>query len=276
MLMNFKGLSIAVFFILLSYAVFAQDKIFKSNGEVIDTRIRKVGSNMIIFVRYDNPSGPEYTIPKREVDKIKYQNGSEEVFNGKGADGRQLPPSIADKRAANELLRDKYGSRVIAIAPIQFTENGLVGISASYEKAIDKNDIVSFYLPAIIEFNNQSSGVYGAPTNPDPMFYLMPGIKLYPTGGYGIAKYAVGPSLVIADGQKTTSSIDNFGNATYTVQSHFLIGMMINQSININPTPHLYIGSELGMGFTYINRIGGLSQPAEFLVQFGFKIGYRY
>ena len=274
--MNFRVLSIAVFSIFISSALFAQDKIFKSNGEVIDTRIRKVGSNMIIFVRFDNPSGPEYTIPKREVDKIKYQNGSEEVFNSKDADGRQLPPSIADKRAANELLKDKYGSKVLAIAPIQFTENGLIGISASYEKAIDKNDIVSFYVPAIIEFNDQNSGASGAPTNPDPMFYLMPGIKLYPTGGYGLAKYAVGPSFVVADGQKTTSSVDNFGNFTYSVQSHFLIGMMINQSININPTPHLYIGSELGMGFTYIDRVGGLNQTSAFLVQFSFKIGYRY
>jgi hypothetical protein len=272
--MNFRVLSIAVFSIFLTSAAFAQDKIFKTDGEVLDTKIRKVGSNMIIFVRFDNANGPEYTIPKREVTKIKYQNGSEEVFSGDG--GGNLPPSIQDRRAANEQLKGKYGSKIIAFAPIQFTENGLVGFSASYEKAIDKNDIVSFYMPVILEFSSGHSGIYGDPNNPDPMFYVMPGIKLYPTGGYGLAKYGVGPSLVVADGQKTVESTDNFGNNTFTVQSHFLIGMMINQSININPTPHLYIGSELGLGFTYIDHEGSANINTQPLVQFCFKIGYRY
>ena len=272
--MNSRVLSIVIFSIFLYGTAIAQDKIFKSNGDVLDTKIRKVGSNMIIFVRYDNQSGPEYTIPKNEVTKIKYQNGSEETF---GSDnGQHQPPGIMDRRAENESLKGKYKSNVLAVAPIQLTENGLIGISVSYEKAIDKNDIVSFYMPVILEFNSQNSTDINNPNNPDPLFYVMPGIKIYPTGGYGLAKYAIGPSFVIADGQKTTTGYDLYGNTTYTVGSHFLLGMMMNQSININPTPHLYIGSEFGFGFTYIDQIDGVNQGVQGLVQFCFKVGYRY
>ena len=274
--MNFRVLSIAVISIFSSLNLLAQDKIIKRNGDIIDTKVKSVGRNMIIYLRFDNQNGPEYTIPKNEVNKIKYQNGTEQSFDGD--EGRRVPPSIQERRAANELLKGKYKPSILAVAPIQFTENGLIGIGLSYERAIDKEDIVAFYLPFVLEFNsgNANSTYSGDPNNPDPMFYLMPGLKIYPTGGYGLAKYAIGPSFVIADGQKTTSSYDPIAGNKFTVGSHFLIGMMVNQSLNINPTPRLYIGAELGLGMTYIDRIAGVNQVVQPLVQFGFKIGYRY
>ena len=168
---------------------------------------------------------------------------------------------------------------IIAFAPLQFTENGVAGFSFSYERAIDSRSIVAFYLPAVVEFNlanTQNTGNTNG--NSDPMFYLMPGIKLYPTGGFGpIAKYAIGPSLVIGEGQRTVGSSNYYFTGNYyEVQSHFLLGMIVNQSVNINPTPWLYIGCEFGMGFTYVDRVGGISQGTKPLVNFNFKIGLRY
>ncbi len=273
--MNIKGFLFSAIFLSIAVSAIAQDKIFKSNGEVLDTKIRNVTSSSIVYVRYDNQGGPEYSISKNDVDKIKYQNGSEESFM---SDRSMMGNDMMERRAHNEQLKGKYKENVIGFAPIQFTESGVAGFSFSYERVLDKNGIVAFYLPVIAELNIKSSTDYNGNTvnSNDPMFYVMPGIKLYPTGCYGIAKYAIGPSLVIADGSKTTSAIDPFGSAYYTSQSQFFFGMMVNQSININPTPHLYLGSELGMGFTYINQLAGVNQSSQFLVQFNFKIGYRF
>lgn len=163
---------------------------------------------------------------------------------------------------------------ILAFAPIQFTENGVAGFSVSYERAIDSRSIVAFYLPAVLEFNLANTQQTGNTNgNSDPMFYLMPGIKLYPTGGFGrMAKYAIGPSLVIADGQRTVP--DYYGG--YDIQSHFLLGILVNQSVNISPTPWFYVGCEFGLGFTYIDKVGGISQGTKPLVNFNFKIGLRY
>ena len=104
----------------------------------------------------------------------------------------------------------------------------------------------------------------------------MPGIKIYPTGCYGMAKYAIGPSLVIADGRRTNSYYDPYYYSFTSTEDHFVLGMMINQSLNISPTPHLYLGTEMGLGFSYINNVGGVAQGTEALFQFNFKIGYRF
>jgi hypothetical protein len=110
------------------------------------------------------------------------------------------------------------------------------------------------------------------------MFYLMPGIKIYPTGGFGKVKYAIGPSLVVADGTKTGEIYDPYygGTNQFISEDHFMLGMMVNQSVNINPTPRLYLGSEFGFGFTYINSLAGINQTTAGLVQFSFKVGYRF
>jgi hypothetical protein len=173
-------------------------------------------------------------------------------------------------------------ANTIGLAPIQFTENGVAGVSISYEYSIDPDGFVAFYIPAILEFNtsnNNNNNYYGGTnaSSNDPMFYLMPGIKIYPTGTYGIAKYAIGPNLVIADGRKTSYYDPYYGGVVYnSTQDHFVLGMMVNQSLNICPTPHLYLGTELGMGFSYLNRIGGINDGTEFLIQFNFKVGYKF
>jgi hypothetical protein len=176
-----------------------------------------------------------------------------------------------------EPRRNMLGPNVIAFAPIQFSENGVAGLGLSYERALDEYDVISFYVPAMAVLNTSSStDAFGNTNhNSNPMFYLMPGVKIYPTGGFGLAKYAIGPSLVVAGGTGTdTKHIYNSYNETS--YSRFLLGMMVNQSLNINPTPHLYIGGEFGFGFTYFNKQNGENTNTKGLVQFSFKVGYRF
>ena len=185
----------------------------------------------------------------------------------------------SDEARAKSTSNNAYNSSIIAIAPIQFTENG-VGLSFSYEKGIDKGGIVSYYLPLIATFNLNNNVSNG--DHQDAMFYFSPGLKFYPTSSYGNVKYAIGPSLVIGTGEKTKSSTSYDPNypytatTTYNTQSKFIVGILVNNSLNINPTEHFYLGLDFGFGFTYINKIGGKNDGITGVVQSGFKIGYRF
>ena len=271
-----------VLILALSGTAFAQDKIYKRNGDVIDAKIKTVAVKTITYVRFDNQTGPEYTIIKNEVEKIVYQNGSEEEFGGRRDPRISRHDKDVDNKDAEPGDKKNYKPNIVSVAPLQFTENGL-GFGFSYEHALDPKGILSFYLPVAVTFDlnngtyyNQAAGAYQNGPQ-DAMFYAMPGIKVYPTGAFGTVRYSLGPSLVIGTGQKSTQTYDPYGTASsFVTQDHLVLGMIINNTLNINANAHISLGLELGFGFTYLNRVGGLNQGTEGLVQGGFKIGYRF
>jgi hypothetical protein len=55
-----------------------------------------------------------------------------------------------------------------------------------------------------------------------------------------------------------------------------MLGVMINNTLNIQPTPHLYMGVELGLGVSYVNKVGSTNLGETTLGQFAFKMGYRF
>jgi len=59
----------------------AQDIIYKTDGTEIKAKIIEVNINDIKYKKYENPEGPLYTVNKSELFKIKFENGTQEVFN---------------------------------------------------------------------------------------------------------------------------------------------------------------------------------------------------
>lgn len=59
----------------------AQDVITKRNGDEILAKILEVNPTEIKYKRYDNPDGPLYVILKNDVLFVKYENGTNEVFD---------------------------------------------------------------------------------------------------------------------------------------------------------------------------------------------------
>ncbi|RYE25812.1 MAG: hypothetical protein EOP51_02800 [Sphingobacteriales bacterium] len=294
---------------LLSFGTtYAQDKIYTRDGDVMEVKVKVIGEKNITYKRVDNEDGPSYIINKKEVERIQYDNGDEDVMvaehRGPGHPGRPERMERFDK----PMKRNKtdYGNNIISAAPLQVTENG-PGFGLSYERVLDKkNNIVSFYMPFAMAFNLDNKRVdyygnyYGYNNNSEHnySFYAMPGLKFYPTGGKGIIRYAVGPNIILRYSQYTDYNyydVYNYPNqfiAPYvpykTERNEFTMGMVVNNSLNINPTKHLHMGLELGIGFSYFtNTNGGYGNyyngnyyndrnDPEALVQFGFNIGYRF
>ena len=257
----------------------AQDRIFRSNGDITEAKVKEIGQGYVTYKKWKNPDGPDYTMAISEIDKIIYENGTQEKFEGNSGliPGEPIPPGFRKQNRNNDTQPPlRLGRRIFSFAPLQFSEDG-VGLSIQYEKGIDKDGIMAWCIPLVVTFNLSNDQTTG--NRQDPMVYLAPGLKFYPTSCFGTTKYAIGPSLVIGAGQKTVADNNSnyyYWSPTYTTHDKFILGVMVNNSININPSNHIYLGFDLGFGFSYINTLSGQNQGSSGMVQGGFKIGYRY
>ena len=172
---------------------------------------------------------------------------------------------------------------ILCVMPFQFTENG-PGFGGSYERRLDHKGLFSFCLPVMVTFNvantnriyDYNTGNYNTGKT-DPMLYTMPGVKFYPTGSNGRLKYAIGASVVVGTGKQSSYLTDLNGlNTTELVQHHMLVGVMWQNSLNINVDSKMYLGAELGLGGTVINKAADNDESSEVLVQGALKVGYRF
>ncbi|MCB0698146.1 MAG: hypothetical protein KDC07_12325 [Chitinophagaceae bacterium] len=271
--MNIKTLFITIICIGSFSFAYAQDELHKKNGDVMDVKVIEVGPKLISYQKSDNLDGPIYKIEKDHVSHIVYANGSEDNF-----------APVRAERETSHRKQVKYGNNIVSFIPMEITSG--VGIGLSYERVIDKKTgILSFYMPVTIAFANDNyDPVLGTTSgNTPPTYYIMPGLKFYPTGSKGVVRYAVGPNLAYISGQQYSGTefiYDNNGNiigqTTPGWEQRTALGIMVTNSLNINPNAHLHLGLELGLGFTYFDKVGNTNLNTNSIGQFGFKIGYRF
>jgi len=80
--MKTNRLSITLLFLLSSIfvSVFAQDIIYLRTGDEIQAVVNEVDLNVIKYKKFENQTGPTYTVEKSTVFMIKYKNGTKDVF----------------------------------------------------------------------------------------------------------------------------------------------------------------------------------------------------
>jgi hypothetical protein len=57
------------------------DIIMLKDGTDIESKVVEIGTDVIKYKKCDNESGPTYTVPRDDVFKIKYSNGSTELIS---------------------------------------------------------------------------------------------------------------------------------------------------------------------------------------------------
>ena len=274
------------FFVLLlsvfTLQSFAQDRMYKKNGDIVEIKLIRLTPTEITFKRFDTPDGPEYTIPKGDVIKIRYANGSSDVFEenndrmGLNDEGKPMAPVMhMDKRSAPK------DQNMIGFSPLAFTENGY-GFSLSYERTLDKRGWVSFYFPIYFTFQPQTStdysGVQTAQNFSNPMVYFMPGMKFYTNlNGPSRMKHSIALNLVMAFGNNTADAIDYYGtNNGPTTKARSLIGALVSYGGTMFPTNHLFFGYDVGLGMSYLNHYDGVEHGITGLFQASIRCGYRF
>ena len=287
--MNMKTLLFSIFLALMAIAAQGQDKIYKTDGTVIDAKVKTVGDKSVTYNRFDNQGGPEYTMLKREIAKIVYENGSMDNFEGFD--------KATTKGYKGQRPVKKYGDNILSITPVAYTASADatindVGIGACYERFLDKRDRISINLPVMLFFSsskdyngniisyNYSNYTYSGNYQ---SVYLMPGVKFYPARYNEKVRYALGFSFFCIFGGEPYGYYDpnNMYNQNAPTGTHVysMYGLMFSNSVNICATKHLYMALDLGAGMPVKdNRVtggDGIGIPIPF-VQLGFKVGYRY
>ena len=71
--------------LLYGVSVFSQDVITLKNGEDIQALVQEIGEVDVKYKKFNNPNGPNYTLKKSEIFRIKYDNGDQDVFENNTA-----------------------------------------------------------------------------------------------------------------------------------------------------------------------------------------------
>ncbi len=283
--------------LLVSVAAGAQDKIFLVDGTTVQAKVKEVGQRNIVYTRWDNQEGAEYVVARRDVEKIVFQNGTEETF-ARSRDprfrrpGREPKAESATSSAPAVGERERmslpgYGHNILALAPIQMTNESTAGVGIQYERILDKGGIISLYLPVAFSFyeDEVSNPISSSapPAKKSRIFtYLYPGAKIYPAGSAHRVSYSVGPTFALGFGDKykenlTLDPVSGSVIRKYEEASVFKAGFLVNNGLNIQPTKALYVGLELGIGiYYYNNETTDFAAGDEPMVQFNFKMGYRF
>lgn len=263
--------------VLLSVAVAgAQDKIYLTNGDVVNAKVKEVAPRTITFKKWDNQNGPDFVLSTREVSSIKYENGTEDIIHsGRRDDDRRERYTREGHRLG--FSNEKYGKNIVSFSPVQMANEGPVGLGLRYERVLDRKNMFSFVLPFALNLHSENR--YNGVNNEQVIrtfCYFYPGVKVYFTGSNRPVSYGVGPSFSLGFGRKKAS--DYYSGTPYREKDVFKAGVLLNNSLNLQPTKNLYFGVELGLGFNYYNNEDNVAtfDSDDPLVQFNLSFGYRF
>ncbi len=287
-------------------SAFSQDKLYKKSGEVQSVKVKEIGVKTISYKRFDNQEGPDYVINRTEVERIVFQNGVEEWISEKPREEKPAEPKVQPQQPQQtpvepqvqqqqpiqpqqnvqpaQPVRKGFGSNILALAPIQMTNASVMGFGLHYERMLDPKGIITAYLPMAFSvvskraYVSNSNGYGSYETEYGSFFWFYPGLKVYPGGNKHIVNYGVGPSLAMGWGTVPVTYSDFNGRTKFRSEDRSYFGMMINNSLTIQPTSSLVVGGELGLGIPYnIYRNDGDSDYRNVpLVQFKFFLGVRF
>ena len=78
-----KKLTTAILFILVTININAQDKIYFNDGTTLETKISNMTEVEMQYKRFDNLSGPTFTIGLENVNMVVFENGTHQMINTK-------------------------------------------------------------------------------------------------------------------------------------------------------------------------------------------------
>ena len=286
-----RSITLLTALLLVAHFARGQDKIYKADGTIINAKVKAVGTKTVTYKRYDNPTGPDYTILKKEISSIVYETGGQDNFKQDG-----------DKSTKYGRKRINYGKNVFCVIPLAYSASldGTINdaaIGISYERQLDKFGHISFYLPVLVNFTSskdfrQYDDQYLS-TGTETTFgsyhsyTFMPGVKFYPASNKEKVRYSLGASAFATFGKEPGSvyNYDNYngGGSVSPVTgdySYALYGLMISNSVNFSVTKNIFLSLDLATGFPISdNRHANndeIDELASPFIQFAFKVGYRF
>lgn len=96
--------------ILFTCICFAQDVIIKKDGTTILSTVIKVGQSEVEYKKYNNQTGPTYTISIKDLSAINYANGTKDTFTSTYNDQGIFTSETASQFSNDEGLMRIYNA----------------------------------------------------------------------------------------------------------------------------------------------------------------------
>ena len=74
-------LHIVILLLISNTGLISQDLIIYIDGDELETKVLKIGKDEVVYKKYNNLKGPEYTEDISNIFMIKYEGGSKDIFN---------------------------------------------------------------------------------------------------------------------------------------------------------------------------------------------------
>ncbi|HWB64946.1 MAG TPA: hypothetical protein VG603_15620 [Chitinophagales bacterium] len=232
----------------LAFKGYAQDKIYTTDGRILNGKVLEIGPTEIKFKAFDRPDGPLYIMRQSQVDSIVYANGFVDLM------GAVL--------AAKWRLENVPQLNTWSFDLLGFT---FLSVSQSYERRFKKQPWLGLRVPLYVGFIGggiagvglfkPGSGVYygtaygggfSIATGINPKFYFINRRKIRPFAG---------PEVTIGFSKGGAYNDYNYyynnGYYDYTVRS-FTFAAIAKFGLTFNPKDKFHITVDGGCG------VGGL------------------
>lgn len=109
---------------LCSVFIIAQDTIVFRTGEKQEVVVKKIGVDIIEYIRYDNQNGPMYETEKSQISWIKYANGTSDNFESyiKKQVNEEIVNTFIDERDGEEYRYVKIGDQVWMVDNLRYND----------------------------------------------------------------------------------------------------------------------------------------------------------
>lgn len=290
MLNKFTFSVLAIASIAISSEMKAQDIIHRNNGKKIESKIIEINSNEIKYKDFYNQDGPIYTLDKKFINQIVFQNGTIEKYDEKFYDKEDAEWYADNKKNA---LKLNFLSPFSGYTELGYEHNvkvgqayelslGIIGLGKSsyldyYENI--KYDQKGFFVSAGYKFSNMPSFfIFGKPRQK----HLFHGSYIKPILYFG----TYSENALITDNLTTSIQRRNTTFASLNIEfgkqwefaNRILFDIYIGGGYGIDNAKQNYIDNGVVLpadySFNYANLRTGTSPG--FSITYGAKIGYLF
>lgn len=278
-------LTLSFLFALFFTAVHAQDVIVRKNGSTIEGKVVEVGIDRVLYKISQEANAANFVVRKNELLRIEFGNGQTIWFDKRAERGNARYAERSRDRNSPVVQDEELGKNKIDVSPFKALDSG-PGFGISYERILDKNGYFGLYLPFTMTIpDTYYFSIGNSRSNDDQLYYFSPTLKVYPFGQRRVT-YAIGPTIFAGLGRRWNNYTDyDPTTGVYTNRDErrerFRMGMIVNNFVNFQITPHFQIGLNAGLGPRYFNRekIGSTiynSGGIDITGEFNFSLGFRF
>jgi hypothetical protein len=179
-------LLLTIFLSVFIFRSFSQDVLYKADGTKEQVKITMVSDKEIQYKKFNNPDGPVYSVPKKDILMITYENGDFEMMKN----------SVDNKKADRTDLAENFKKNLISFHLLDVV---YYDFTFSYERILASGTI-GIQIPVGIGYAYSSDYNNNSSDRVKNKFYSGVGINFYPTG-QGKWRYFVGPNIRVGYGK---------------------------------------------------------------------------